>query len=122
MQTQNIIGQMSILRWDVVYNITNATGRTSSQAERSIGIAIYIIVIFLLRNIHRNLVKKQKRIHTDLILLYDTIRYQLAKAQYSNISIQGIPGITNAMTAEHKNYIANAQAIKTEIVDIEQKS
>lgn len=71
--------------------------------------------------IHSKLIKKHKRTHENLVTLYDTIRYQVAKAQYGNASIQDSKGIQVVMESEHKNYLANAQAIKEEILSIEQK-
>jgi hypothetical protein len=71
--------------------------------------------------IHRVLVKKQKNIHEQLVTSYDTIRYQIAKAQYENQSIQDKKGIHIIMEADRKNYPANALAIKKEILSIEQK-
>jgi hypothetical protein len=71
--------------------------------------------------IHRKLLRKHKRTHENLVLSYDTIRYQVARAQYGNPAIQDSKGIKVVMESEHENYLANAKAIKEEIFSIEQK-
>ena len=70
--------------------------------------------------IHRKLLRRHKRIHENLVLLYDMLRYQIAKAQYGNPASQEIKGIKVVMESEHENYLANAKAIKQEILSIEQ--
>lgn len=75
----------------------------------------------LLLFIHRRLIKRHRRMHENLVLAYDTIRYQLAKAQYANSSIQDAKGIKIVFESEHDNYLANAKAIKDEIASIEQR-
>ena len=49
------------------------------------------------------------------------MRYQVAKAQYKNQSIQDTKGIKIIIDTNRKNYPANAAAIKKEIISIEQK-
>ena len=71
--------------------------------------------------IHRKLLKKHKRIHENVVALYDTIRYQVARAQYSNPAIQENKWINIIIEADHKNYPAHAAAIKEELLSIEQK-
>ena len=53
--------------------------------------------------------------------MYDTLRYQIAKAQYENPAIQNNKGIKITIEADHKNYPANAAEIKQEILSIEQQ-
>jgi len=79
------------------------------------------VLIFLLLFIHRRILRKHKKIHENLVFLYDTIRYQIAKAQYGNPAAQDSKGIKIVMESEHENYLANAKAIKEEIASIEQK-
>jgi hypothetical protein len=71
--------------------------------------------------IHRKLLKIKKRIYENLILSYDTLRYQLSKAQYENPNIQDSKGIKIVIDAEQKNYPAHKEAIKEEIHSIEEK-
>lgn len=78
-------------------------------------------MLLLLTLIHRRLIKRHRRIHENLVLLYDTIRYQVAKAQYENPAIQDAKGIKIVIEANQKNYLTNAKAIKEEIVAIEQR-
>ena len=52
--------------------------------------------------------------------MYDTIRYQVAHTQYGNPSIQESKGIKVMIDTEHKNYLANSEAIKQEILSMEQ--
>lgn len=54
-----------------------------------------------------------------MIILYDTIRYQIAKAQYNNPNNTDIKGIKIVMESEEKNYLKNTKAIKEEIFTIE---
>lgn len=106
----------------IVHIMANVSGRAEPQAEILLLVIIwYLVVLRLLLFIHRKLIKKHKRIHEQLIALYDTIRYQVAKAQYSNPTIQDAKGIKVVMESEHKNYLANAKAIREEIVSIEQR-
>jgi hypothetical protein len=102
--------------------MANVSGRAEPEAEILLLVILgYIVLILLLLFIHRKLLRKQRRIHENLVVLYDTIRYQVARAQYGNPTIQDIKGITVVIQADHKNYVANAKAIKEEIVSIEQK-
>lgn len=71
--------------------------------------------------IHRKLLRKQKKIHENLVLLYDTIRYQVARAQYGNPIIQDNKGIKVVIEADHKSYLTQAKGIKEEILSLEQK-
>lgn len=71
--------------------------------------------------IHRKLLKRQKKINKNLVILYDTIRYQVAKAQYNNPVIQDSKGIKVVIESEHENYLKNTKIIKEEIFAIEQK-
>ena len=79
------------------------------------------MLVLLLMLIHRRLLRKSKKTQENLVLLYDTIRYQVARAQYGNPSIQDSKGIRVVFESEHENYSANAKAIKEEILSIEQK-
>jgi hypothetical protein len=79
------------------------------------------VVLILLIFIHRKLLKIKKRTHEKLVLSYDTLRYQLSKAQYENQNIQDSKGIKIVIDAEQKSYLANKDAIKGEIHSIEQK-
>ena len=53
--------------------------------------------------------------------MYDTLRYQVAKAQYGNPAIQDSKGIKVVFESAHENYLTNTKAIKQEILSIEQK-
>lgn len=111
------------IRGNIIHIMTNVSGREASQAELFLLIALgYVLLMILLIAIHRRLVKRQKNIHKNLVLLYDTIRYQVAKAQYGTPTPQGNEGINKVMTADHKNYLGNATAIKQEVLTIEQKN
>lgn len=79
----SIVNQLTIFRGNIIHILSNISGRAEPQAELFLLIALgYVILLVLLISLHRKLLKKQKKIHENLILLYDTIRYQLAKAQY----------------------------------------
>jgi hypothetical protein len=71
--------------------------------------------------IHRKIIKKHKRVHENIVLLYDTIRYQISKAQYGNPAIQQNTGINNVLKSEHKNYLYHSKEINKEITTIEQQ-
>ncbi|MFA6255940.1 MAG: hypothetical protein WC606_02030 [Candidatus Absconditabacterales bacterium] len=117
-----ILNQLNNFRANIVHIMANVSGRAEPEAEILLLVILgYIVLILLLLFIHRKLLRKQRRIHENLVVLYDTIRYQVARAQYGNPTIQDIKGITVVIQADHKNYVANAKAIKEEIVSIEQK-
>lgn len=98
------------------------SGWTESQAEMLILVILgYSILILLLIAIHRTGLRKYKKIHENLVLSYDTIRYKVARAQYGNSALQDNKGISVASEADHKDYLANTKAIKQEILSIEQK-
>lgn len=81
--------QLNIFRDRIIHIMANVSGRAEPQAEILLLIILgYIVLIILLMSIHRGFLKKQKKIHENLVLLYDTVRYQVAKAQYGNPSIQ----------------------------------
>lgn len=111
------------IRENIVHIIANISGRENPQAELLLLIILgYIISMILLISLHRKLIIRQKKIHEHLVLLYDTIRYELAKAQYNSPIIQESEGIKKVITTEHKTYLANATTIKQEILAIEQKN
>lgn len=102
--------------------MSNVSGRENAQAEiLLLAILWYIVLLVLLMGIHRKLLKKHKRTHENIVALYDTIRYQVARAQYGNEAIQNNKWIDAILTSDHKNYLANATTIQQEILDIEQK-
>lgn len=90
MQTwDTIVEQLNISRNNVVHIMANISGREESQAEILLLLILgYIVLLSLLLLIHSKLLKKQKAIHENLVLAYDTIRYQLAKAQYGMPTMQ----------------------------------
>ena len=79
----------------------------------------YIVLLLLLLFIHSKLLKIQRKIHENVVILYDTLRYQVAKAQYESREVEESKGIQSVMDTEHKNYLSNAKAIKEEILAIE---
>jgi len=102
--------------------MANVSGRAEPEAEILLLIILgYIVLIVLLISIHRGLLKKQKKMHENLVFLYDTIRYQIAKAQYGNPSIQDGKWIKVVMESGHKNYPTNIDVIHQEVNSIEQK-
>ena len=123
METRNnILTSLNTFRGKIVHIMANVSGMAEPQAEiLLLAILWYIVVLLLLLFIHRKLIRKHRKIHGNLIFLYDTIRYQLAKAQSSNPAIQDAKGIKIVMESEHENYLANAKTIREEIVSIEQK-
>ena len=123
METRNtIVAQLDSFRAKIVHIMANVSGRTEPEAEILLLVIIwYIVCILLLMFIHRKLLKKQKKIHENLVSLYDTIRYQVAKAQYSNPTIQNSKWIKVVIESEHESYLKNAKVIKEEILSIEQK-
>lgn len=122
METRNtIVEQLDIFRGKVIHIMANVSGRAEPEAEiLLLAIVWYIVLILLLMFIHRKLLKKQKKIHENVVSLYDMIRYQIARAQYSNPAIQDSKWIRVVFESEHENYLANAKAIKEEIFSIEQ--
>lgn len=119
---EKLLTNLEKFRKSIVHIITNITWRESGKAEIILlAILWYIVVILLLVRIHRKLLRKHKKIHENIVMLYDTIRYQVARTQYGNEAIQANKWINTILTADHKNYLANAATIKQEIIDIEQK-
>lgn len=119
---QNILENLNIFRGWIVHMMANASWRAEPQAEIVLVVSTwYIVVIFLLMFIHSKLLSKQKHVHENLVLLYDTIRYQVARAQYGNPIIQDNKGINLVIQEDHKNYLKNATTIQEEILSIEQK-
>ncbi len=114
--------KLTIFRGQIVHIMGNVSGRAEPDAELLlVAILWYIVIILLLVMIHRRIVRKHERIHENLVFLYDTIRYQVARVQASNPIIQDNKGIKVIMESEHKNYLANSTAIKEEINLMEQK-
>lgn len=111
------------IRKNVIQIVSNLSGRGESQAEWVVLLVLgYLILLIVLLYIHSKLLKKQKNIQKNLVFLYDTIRYQLAKVQYETLTNTENEGINKIITADHKTYLANAKAIKQEILAIEQKN
>ena len=109
------------IRNTLIHSIATKSGRWEGQSEAIIvAILGYIVAISLLTWIHRKVLRKNKKIHENIVLVYDTIRYQLAKAQYSNPIIQDSKRIRIITETEHKNYLANQREIKEKIIFIEQ--
>ena len=123
METRNtIVAQLDSFRAKIVHIMANVSGRAEPEAEIVLLVILwYIVCILLLMFIHRKLLKRQKKIHENLVSLYDTIRYQVAKAQYSNPVIQDSKWIKVVIESEHESYLKNAKIIKEEILSIEQK-
>lgn len=123
METRNsIVQNLNTFRGKIVHIMANVSGREEPKAQILLLIILgYIVVVLLLLFIHRKLIKRHKRIHENLILLYDTIRYQIAKAQQANPIIQDAKGIKVVIDADHKKYLVNIDAIHQEIRTIEQK-
>jgi len=119
---ESIVEQLNIFRGKIIHIMANVSGRTEPKAEILLLVILwYIVLIFLLLFIHRRILRKHKKIHENLVFLYDTIRYQVAKAQYGNPAAQDSKWIKVVMESEHESYLANAKAIKEEIISIEQK-
>jgi len=105
----------------ILHIFVNITGLSPELAEIVLIVILgYVLLIVLLISIHRKLLKKHMKIYKDLVLMYDTIRYHVAHTQYGNPSIQESKGIKVMIDAEHKNYLANSEAIKQEILSMEQ--
>ena len=121
MQIRNtIVGQLHIYRWNTIHIIANVSGQTEANAETwTLIILGYIVLLLLLMFIHSKLLKRQKKTHENVVILYDTCRYQVAKAQYESREVQDTKGINSVIDADHKNYLTNAKAIKQEILSIE---
>jgi len=118
---ENIVAELNIFRWKVVHIMANVSWRAEPEAELLLLVILwYIVLILLLMFIHRKLLRKHKKTHENLVLLYDTIRYQVARAQYGNPASQESKWIKVVMESEHENYLANVAAIKNEILSIEQ--
>ena len=121
MQIRNsIVGQLHIYQWNTIHIIANVSWQTAANAETwTLVILGYIVLLLLLLFIHSKLLKKQKRIHENVVILYDTLRYQVAKAQYESREVEENKGIHSVIDTEHKNYLSNAKAIKEEVLSIE---
>ncbi|MFA7298854.1 MAG: hypothetical protein WC010_04390 [Candidatus Absconditabacterales bacterium] len=119
---ENIVAQLNSFRVKIVHIMANVSGRAEPEAEILLLVILgYIVFILLLMFIHRKLLRKQKNIHENLVLLYDTIWYQVARAQYGNPIIQDNKGIKVVIEADHENYLTQAKAIREEILSLEQK-
>ena len=102
--------------------MANISGLAEPQAEVVLWVILgYILGISLLIFLHNKLLKKHKKNYEHLTLLYDTVRYTIAKAQYNNSIIQESKWINITIEADHKSYLANTLAIKQEILSIEQQ-
>ena len=90
MQTRDtIVAQLNIFRGKVVHIMANVSGRAEPEAEILLLVILgYIVFMLLLMFIHRKLLRNYKKTHENLVLLYDTIRYQVARIQYGNPAIQ----------------------------------
>ncbi len=123
MQTRNtILWYLNAFRGNIVHIMANISGQTEAKAGIIlIGILAYIIGIVVLIILHRKITKRHKKIYENLTYLYDTIRYQVAKTQAGNPSIQDNKGIKVVIDTEHQNYLGNSKAIKEEINSLEQK-
>jgi len=118
----NILANTNLLRAKIIHIIANLSWQKEAEAEiLFLAILWYIVLIYLLILIHHKTLKKHKKIHENLIELYDTIRYQYAKIQYKNPAIQDSIWIKIVMENEHQNYLTNAKIIKEEIISMEQK-
>ncbi len=114
--------KLSLFREKIVHIMANVSGRAKPDAEIVLlAILWYIVIIVLFVIIHRRILRKHKRLHENIVLLYDTIRYQIAKTQAKNPSIQNNTWIKIVMDSAHQNYLAKAQEIQEEITDMEQK-
>jgi len=119
---ENIVAQLNSFRVKIVHIMANVSGRAEPEAEILLLVILwYIVFILLLMFIHRKLLRKQKNIHENLVLLYDTIWYQVARAQYGNPIIQDNKWIKVVIEADHENYLTQAKAIREEILSLEQK-
>lgn len=123
METRNkIVASLNTFRSKIVHIMANVSGWAEPEAEILLLIILgYIVLLLLLLFIHRRLIRKHKKTHENLVFLYDTIRYQIAKAQYENPAAQWIKGIKVVMESEHESYLPNAKEIREEIISIEQK-
>lgn len=117
---ESIIKNFNIFRLNIVHIIANISWREEQKAEIWVLIILgYLVLMLFLIFIHSKLLKKQKKIHENLIILYDTLRYQIAKSQYENRQIQEEKAIKIIMEAKHKDYLVNATEIKEEIISLE---
>lgn len=123
METRNtLVGQLNIFRWKIVHIMANVSGLAEAEGEILLLVILwYIVVLSLLLFIHRKIIKKQKKIHENIVLLYDTIRYQVSKAQYGNPATQQNKWINLILQSEHKNYLYHTKEIHDEIITIEQQ-
>lgn len=111
------------LLWDKILHILVNSSWWSKAASEIILLSIlgYIVLLLLLLFIHRKIIKKHKKIHKNIVFLYDSMRYQVSKAQYGNPGIQENAGINIVIKNEHKDYLHNTITIKEEISKIEQQ-
>ncbi len=113
--------QLSPARSSFVNIIADAGGREVWQTEIRTWAAItYLFIMIILISIHRRLIKWRKYANEQLVLMYDTIRYQVAKGQYEHQTAKENRGIRIIRKASKKTYAANWAAIKQEIIAIEQ--
>lgn len=114
--------KLQLFWWNILHILVNVSWRSEAQSEiLLLSILWYIVVLLLLLFIHRKIIKKHKRIHENIVFLYDSIRYQVSKAQYENPTIQENAGINVIIKNEHKDYLHNTTTIKEEISKIEQQ-
>lgn len=80
---------MYSFRVNIVHIVANIIGQSEAQAElRTQVILGYIILLLVLIPLHRKLLQSHKKIHENIILLYDRLRYKVAQTQYRNPAIQ----------------------------------
>lgn len=123
METRNtIIEQLNIFWKKILHIVVNMSWWTEVQSEIIVlSILGYLALLFLLLFIHRKIIKKHKKIYENIVFLYDTIRYQVTKAQYGNTAIQQNKWINLVLQSDHKNYLSHTKEIKEEIIAIEQQ-
>lgn len=109
-----ILEQTNIVRWEIISII-------NGQSTQGIIIVGYILLLAILLYIHSIFLKKQKKIREKLTETYDTMRYNLAQAQYKNTNIQDNKGIKITREWDKKNYFENEKEIKEELLSIEQQ-
>lgn len=113
---------LQLFWWKILHIIVNLSWWSKGQSEIIVlSILWYIVFLFLLLFIHRKIIKKHKKVHENIIFLYDSIRYQVSKAQYGNSAIQQSSGIDIIIKNKHKNYLQHSKEIQEEIDKIEQQ-
>ena len=106
----------------IVHIVSNVTGLASERAQvLCLIIVAYLIVLIALIIVQKQLRARLRTRLIDLTRLYDTLRYQVAKAQYASPNMKQAPGVSALLSEKNPDYLHHTDSIHEEIQKIEQE-